>query len=539
MVDSNLMQKNLIITSIVSELPKVKGEIYEYRIDGGRILSKATSVINNAVRLQQIAELMAETYCDGIADVHDTAVWKDAVDPTIGSLFYLSDVSAKRTEFLESFDALCSAVLLRECFSKKDVNRVIVLGECFLKKDTLSSLFPCATVTFACHRSNFSRVIRPLILNICFFTKLFTLSTFAWLFFKRNEEQRSGTRYFVSRFPGRLNTDRQEQKYGHLVRDNDWYIAGLLTDGLHQNLSLFSWLKHAVSVKKIKNTIVIDSFQRPMDAIEGFLWFLKLYKKALSENLELQIDRIDFGLILKDEILASLVRTPRLLSLSRSFNRLFSWITPSVTKTSIVYYLHEYPFGRMLSSLLASKYVNLRSIGMQHGPSSETKMVYRVAQKDIKRHSNPIVLPDAVLAEDFKSKALYRQNGYSKVIVMKRPPRLGPANTRKYSRVGDENSYHLIATGLHDSSVIVALMVPRMLQNQSQRFLIKFHPKANLKRVNTETLPPNCSIVEQPIDELLPVVSKVLVSYSSVGLEARSKGIEVEFLSIPGRVSQL
>ena len=49
----------------------------------------------------------------------------------------------------------------------------------------------------------------------------------------------------------------------------------------------------------------------------------------------------------------------------------------------------------------------------------------------------------------------------------------------------------------------------------------------------------DCSIVEQPIDELLPVVSKVLVSYSSVGLEARSKGIEVEFLSIPGRVSQL
>ncbi len=46
------MNSNLIITSIVSELPKVKGEIYEYRIDGGRILSKATSVLNNAVRLQ-------------------------------------------------------------------------------------------------------------------------------------------------------------------------------------------------------------------------------------------------------------------------------------------------------------------------------------------------------------------------------------------------------------------------------------------------------------------------------------------------------
>ena len=50
------MNSNLIITSIVSELPKVKGEIYEYRIDGGRILSKATFVLNDAVRLQQIAD---------------------------------------------------------------------------------------------------------------------------------------------------------------------------------------------------------------------------------------------------------------------------------------------------------------------------------------------------------------------------------------------------------------------------------------------------------------------------------------------------
>lgn len=193
----------------------------------------------------------------------------------------------------------------------------------------------------------------------------------------------------------------------------------------------------------------------------------------------------------------------------------------------------------MLSSLISSKYVNLRRIGMQHGPLSETKLVYRVAQKDIEHQKNPIVLPDAVLAEHFKSKALYCQNGYRRVIVMKGPPRLGPANTRKYSRVGDENAYHLIATGLYDKSAIVALMMPRMTRNQSQRFLIKFHPKANLKRVNTETLPSNCSIVELPIGELLPVVSKVLVSYSSVGLEARSKGIEVEFLSIPGRVFQL
>ena len=60
----------------MSEFPNVKGEIYEYRIDGGRILSKATSVLNNSVRLQQIAELMAETYCDAIADVHDTLFGK-------------------------------------------------------------------------------------------------------------------------------------------------------------------------------------------------------------------------------------------------------------------------------------------------------------------------------------------------------------------------------------------------------------------------------------------------------------------------------
>ena len=114
----------------MSELPKVKGDIYEYPIDGGRILSEATSVLNNAERLQQIAELMAEAYCDGIADVHDTAVWKDAVDPTIGSLFYLSDVSAKGTEFLE-FRHSTVQCYLGNVFFRKRRDRVIVLGECF------------------------------------------------------------------------------------------------------------------------------------------------------------------------------------------------------------------------------------------------------------------------------------------------------------------------------------------------------------------------------------------------------------------------
>ena len=214
-------------------------------------------------------------------------------------------------------------------------------------------------------------------------------------------------------------------------------------------------------------------------------------------------------------------------------------ITPLYGKSSIIYYLHEYPFGRTITSLLSSQHSNLRSIGMQHGPSSETKLVYRLSKKDISRQSNPIFLPDAVLAEDFESKSYYRQNGYRRVIEMREAPRLRLTNTEKKTSADKEDTYHLIATGLHDSSTVVALMIDRILENTSQKFVLKFHPKANLKGIDTKGLPSNCFVVDDPINELLESASKVFSSYSSVGLEAKSKGIEVEFLSIPGRVSQL
>ncbi len=533
------MEVSLIITSQVSRLPNVDGLVYEYRIDSGKIVSKDTIVLNNEIRLQQIASNMSEPYTDAIAGVHDHEVWKGAFDQAVGPLFYLSDISAKRTEFLESFDALCSAVLLRELLSETPPDKIIVIGKCYLKRDTLVSLFPQAKIIFCRQPLNVLQLLRPLILNIIFFVKKFTISLMSWLILGRHECQLAGSRYFVSRFPGRLNLERHEQKYGRLVRKCDWYIAALLMDGLHQNLSFFSWFKNALSIKTMKNTVVVDAFDRPVDAVEGLCCFLKLYQRALPINIQFTIEELAFGQIIKEEFLWSLVRTPRLVSLSRSYDRLFKTLSQYNPRASVVYYLHEYPFGRMITSLLSNRHQNFRSIAMQHGPSSKTKMVYQISEKDLFHPSKPIAMPNAVLAEDRQSQSLYYEAGYKKVICMIEPPRLGRSSGVKNKSINKDRSVQLIAPGLHDSSIVLDLMIDRMVEKRSQSFLLKFHPKANLKRLKLDRLPQNCRVVTDPIEDLLQIVSKVFVSYSSVGEEAKSYGVDVEFLLLPGRVSQL
>ena len=46
-------------------------------------------------------------------------------------------------------------------------------------------------------------------------------------------------------------------------------------------------------------------------------------------------------------------------------------------------------------------------------------------------------------------------------------------------------------------------------------------------------------MVEQPLEELLPNVKRLIVTYSSLGKEAQSLGIPVEVIDVPGKINTL
>ena len=90
----------------------------------------------------------------------------------------------------------------------------------------------------------------------------------------------------------------------------------------------------------------------------------------------------------------------------------------------------------------------------------------------------------------------------------------------------------LVACGLHDAEIIVDHVLRNQLFKKKKVF-IKFHPKTNdiqlikkIKQLNNS----NIQVITAPISEYLAFVEEVLVTYSSVGLEAQKLGIKTTVL---------
>ena len=64
------------------------------------------------------------------------------------------------------------------------------------------------------------------------------------------------------------------------------------------------------------------------------------------------------------------------------------------------------------------------------------------------------------------------------------------------------------------------------------------HPRANNLYVSVFDRFVNLCIAYEPIEELLQKVSRVFVTYSSVGVEANWLGLDVTIVEIPGKLNE-
>ena len=99
-------------------------------------------------------------------------------------------------------------------------------------------------------------------------------------------------------------------------------------------------------------------------------------------------------------------------------------------------------------------------------------------------------------------------------------------------------AYVLIAPGLHDGKAVLDMLGPRMRNETNTTFLFCPHPLANNSYLANGFKSSNVQIPAEETRVLLGKVGKVYVTYSSIGVEARALGIEVEVLDIPGKVNE-
>ena len=173
---------------------------------------------------------------------------------------------------------------------------------------------------------------------------------------------------------------------------------------------------------------------------------------------------------------------------------------------------------------------------MQHGPSSKRKLVYFLAKEEGKQKKSFLKhapIPDEVLAEDHDSSKIYQYSGYQNVKIMKKIRRLSYLD----EILKLQPLYTLICPGLHDGALIIESLKEEIINRESELYIIKPHPRASNEYLKAYEYN-NLKVSEEHISKLLQSARELVVTYSSVGMEADYLDIPVRVIDVPGKVSE-
>jgi hypothetical protein len=85
--------------------------------------------------------------------------------------------------------------------------------------------------------------------------------------------------------------------------------------------------------------------------------------------------------------------------------------------------------------------------------------------------------------------------------------------------------------------MMLEYLLDEIEHNPEITYYLKPHPRADNHYVDRYNKLSNLKITDQSIPDLLAKIARVVVTYSSVGLEADRLGLPVTVISIPGRVN--
>ena len=345
---------------------------------------------------------------------------------------------------------------------------------------------------------------------------------------------------YLSSYPTHFDNYFVEDKYGD-IKKNDYYLISVLTDGQHQTQSIFKYFKDIINLKSQRNKyILIDSTVMVMDLINAFLlsFFLKnKVNKLKSQNFRYK--DIDISLFIKEEIDDSFMRIARILVLNNSIMKIFQ----SNKINNFSYYLFEFSYGRYFTYILNSYFQHIHKIAFQHGAPSRRTLLCYLAKKepgyDKKDNIRHLPMPDTVLVENNYFKYIYSEAGYRNIKLMKSVYRLSYLNYINRSII-KENTV-LVVFGMHDYNMIFAQLLERIREDKNTLYIFKFHPRTTPRNiinfvVNNNKI--NIKLADKHLSHYLSFVSKIIVTYSSVGYEAYLLGIPTEVLYLSNRINE-
>ena len=496
--------------------------------------------VNDQSRLNNIAYKEKNDYSDWIYSINKIFLKNKLTINDDLSLFFLTDLSNKRSEIFDTYNNICNILLLKEIIKEKGINKILINGASVTFINSIKS-FLKIEIKILNKKYNLKAFKNSLLINILkhfrLIFKYLIYRIFLVVFIKNKNKKYTCKTIFFTKYPLHFLEDTNlEEKYTYLVKKDDKYITNLHSDGLHQSLSIFSSLACRIKIHQENSDkhIIVDDHVTFKDLLFSILDILRLYlpfknirdKKYFYKN-------IDISLSIKNEFNFSLQRVLGLLICYRAIDK----ILKSVTAEKYIYYAHEFAFGRMITYSLHRR-KKLNTFGMQHGVPSRRKLCFNLSSNEIPDESlnylKKVPLPRRIIVEDEESKILYQDFGYKKFIVMDEIPRL---YYLKNFKISPKRKKNLVVPGLHDFEIIYKDISKVVKDNPHENFYIKPHPRSNIN-FNRFKFPKNVKITNKHISDLLAEAKLVYVTYSSVGFEAKSLNIPVIEIQCPGFINE-
>ena len=306
-------------------------------------------------------------------------------------------------------------------------------------------------------------------------TLFFHLKTFIFVFFTKFFKDKKVDLFensCISIYPIFFKNEKN-----FLFNKNYLNINFQITDETHLNNSLFKNLESFFEIKKLNNTISIESYISLIDVIKNFFismfnyFIIKKAKNFKFEFIGLNVDNQFFSLFFNSFINKNKVNI---------YEQPLSKVIEKFQIKKFHYYLFEYSFGHCINYALKKNNPSVETVGYQHGIYSERLMW----QDFSKRVSYDNFYPDKIVCKYFHSLKTYKNNFIKKKIIFFKSKK-----DKKNKLVFKKNKYSVFL-GLHDCYNMINGL--RKL-NQKKEFMLNFHPK--LKRYNPIlNLPKNMKI---------------------------------------------
>ena len=516
------------------QIEPTKDRIYLYRIGSATVTGHDFVDLNCSKRLNQKAEQVRDRYVQWIRELNQLFVTEGLICDNL-STFYLTDLSCKRTEIFDTFSIVVSLLFLKDALDGEEISNIQLVGVNRNFSTAIQSVFPTSTIISKKSNNTDTSRLRIIASDLRYFSEIFFIGAFNQLGKPRKSPcEDLIRRCFFSIYPSMLRHDFRDKKYGKLIEPGDAFAVAIVTDGYHQHFGIRQYYALRKKLTR-KNIYIVDDYLRVKDCFVGIFWSVRFLigGRHIVRGKKVFED-IDLTKSIEAECRISLSRASRLLALASSMRRFFRHSEIH----EFIYYLHEYPIGRMISWVLGMEFPKVKRIGMQHGPASWRKLLYFLAPGEASTTPpwvSSVPVPDEVLAEDDQSAEIYRYAGYKHVSVLSKIHRLDYLESINVER---RSNVCLVAPGLHDGKNMLVSMRDVISRNPEKQFLFKPHPLSDNKYLAEIKQYSNLQIVEESIAKLLSIVDSVYVTYSSVGLEARHLGLPVHVVSVPGVINQ-